>query len=268
MQLSQTTDNEILFVGDAIHVMNPVVQRALERLDERPLAELARLQVEAGARALDVNLGQTRQFGRLTPWVVQTIQATVEVPLFLSSHVLAQQRALEIHRGRPTINAVTADSASLGSAMRTAKRFDAQLVVLLVAPDCLAVDADSRLRLASRVLDTAASEGFSPERLYLDPVLSCRPDPVAARLGRGMPDLEPVLDTLRALAGLPAPRPRLLASLTGASTGLPPGQRSAMQQRLLPLLVDAGLDAVLLNCRDAALMAVARDLAHPGAAAA
>jgi len=42
MQVRQKTNKEILFVGDAIHVMNPVVQEALDRLDERPLAGLAR----------------------------------------------------------------------------------------------------------------------------------------------------------------------------------------------------------------------------------
>ncbi len=267
MQLSQQ-GKEILFVGDAIHVMNPVVQDALERLDERPLAELARRQVAAGAGALDVNLGQGRRFGRLTPWVVQSIQEAVDVPLFLSSHVLDKQRALEVHRGRPTVNAVTADPQVLAKAMRTARRFGARLVVLLVAQDCLAVDADSRLRLAARVMETAEEEEFALRDLYLDPLLTCRPDPVAVRLGRGLPDLDPVVDTLHALAGLPAPRPLLLVSLTSASAGLGPGRRSAMHQRLLPLLVNAGIDAVLLDCRDAPLMAMARDLLSPGVAAA
>ncbi|MCI5142873.1 MAG: hypothetical protein D3909_14325, partial [Candidatus Electrothrix sp. ATG1] len=119
-------------IGEEMHILNQEFVQALESLDEKTVTRMAREQVEAGAEALDVNLGQVRQFGKLTPWLVETVQEAADVPLLLSSHVLNQQQALEVHKGRATINAVTADPDDLCRAMEIAGRFQADLVVLLV----------------------------------------------------------------------------------------------------------------------------------------
>jgi cobalamin-dependent methionine synthase I len=81
-------------IGHEMHLMNQTFLQALEKKDEQALILLARRQIEAGATALDVNLGQNRKLSCLTPWLVETIQQAVEAPLFLSNYVLSQQRAL------------------------------------------------------------------------------------------------------------------------------------------------------------------------------
>ncbi len=122
-------------IAENLHLMNLKFLQAIENRDKNSLIQLAKSEVDAGATALDVNMGQNRNLGRLTPWVVETIQQAVEVPLFLSSHVLKQQRALEVHKGTATINAVTASPEKLVTAMETAKYFQANLVVLLVSSE-------------------------------------------------------------------------------------------------------------------------------------
>ncbi|WP_457574829.1 dihydropteroate synthase [Desulfolithobacter sp.] len=246
-------------IGESMHVMNPRFLKALEDLDEESLIQLARCQVEAGATALDINLGQNRKLGRRTPWLVETIQREVEVPLFLSSHVLDQQRALEIHHGRPTINAVTASREQLARAMDVTKYFQASLVVLLVSDELTPMDVDGRLILAMQVMETAEKIGLEPEQLYLDPVIGCRPDPASWNLSAGLPDIDVILETLGLIRELSTTPPKTLVAISNSSLCLARNERSAFHCRLLPLLADAGLDAVIMNCLDTRLMAVAEN---------
>ena len=245
-------------IGEAMHILNPSFVQALESRDEELLARMAREQVEAGAEALDVNPGQVREFGRLMPWLVETVQEAADVPLFLSSSMLSQQRALEVHKGRAAINAVTADPDDLRRAMKTAGYFQADLVVLLVSSQLTPSDANDRLILAAQVLDIAAEVGFPPEQLYLDPVLTCRPDPASWVLTAGLPDIDTLLTSVRLLGELGEPRIRTLIGLSNASICLPQNRRSAFHCRLLPLLAEAGLDAVIMNCRDRMLVDAAQ----------
>jgi 5-methyltetrahydrofolate--homocysteine methyltransferase len=255
-------------IGQAMHILNPALVQALENRDRAAAARMAQEQVTAGADALDVNLGQVRQFGRLTSWLIETVQEAAEVPLLLSQHVLSQPQVLQVHKGRATINAVTADPDDLRRAMEIVGPFQTDLTVLLVSSQLTPTDVDGRLRLATQVLDIAAEVGFSPERLYLDPVIACRTDPTAWTLTAGLPDIETLATSIRLLGDLAAPRLRTLTGLSNASVCLPPSRRSSFHCFLLPLLAEAGLDAVIMNCRDKVLMDAALSLKAPQAMAA
>lgn len=237
-------------IGENMHIMNQAFLRAVESRDEEALVHLAGRQVDAGAGALDINLGRNRKLGRLTPWLVETIQQNMAVRLLLSSHVLSQQRALEVHRGTATINAVTADPAELSRAMETARFFQANLVVLLVSSELTPTDVNGRLQLAMQVLETADRTGLDLEQLYIDPVISCRPDPATWGLSAGLPDIDVVLDSIRMLGELGEKKLKTIVAISNSSVCLAAGERSALHCRLLPLLAEAGLDAVIMNCLD------------------
>ena len=64
-------------IAENLHIMNREFIRAIEDLDKESLIQLAKNHVNAGATALDINLGQNRNLGRLTPWIVETIQQAV-----------------------------------------------------------------------------------------------------------------------------------------------------------------------------------------------
>jgi cobalamin-dependent methionine synthase I len=59
-----------------------------------------------------------------------------------------------------------------------------------------------------------------------------------------------------------------MTGLSNASVCLAKEQRSAFHCRLLPLLAQAGLDAVIMNCRDRKLMEVTKKQHFPQAMAA
>jgi cobalamin-dependent methionine synthase I len=65
------------------------------------------------------------------------------------------------------------------------------------------------------------------------------------------------LETIEMLPQLTEEKVRTLVALSSASQFLPRAERAGLHHRLLPLLIAAGLDAVILNCRDNKLMEIA-----------
>ncbi len=250
-------------IGEDMHIRNQPFLEAMEKRDKQALIHFARRQVEAGATAIDINLGHSRKLGQLTPWLVETIQGAMSLPLFLSNHVVRQQRGLEVHRGVATINAVTADHDDLAKAMKTAKYHQTNLVVLLVSSQLTPIDVGGRLQLAMQVLECADQEGLSQRQLYLDPVISCRPDTSAWHLSGGLPDIDVLVESIHLIGELAVPRIKTIVALSNASVCLAYGDRSRLHCRLLPLLIEAGLDAVIMNCRDTKLMTVAKNCRRP-----
>jgi cobalamin-dependent methionine synthase I len=259
-----TRKNDKLFlIGEALHILNPNFQQALEQQDSAALIRLASQQISGGAMALDINLGPAKAMAEKLPWVVDTIQQHTSIPLFLPAVSTSIKKALQVHLSRATINAVTADPTQLKSAMELARDFDADLVVLLTRPGLRHHDTTERLQIAIEVLELADTIGLSFERLCLDPIFSTRTDPVTWQLTGGMPDLDQVLETITLIGELSNQRTQTLLALSNGTMGLSAEKRSAFQCRILPLLVDAGLDGVICNCRDQALMKVADSLYKP-----
>jgi cobalamin-dependent methionine synthase I len=249
---SGSEKKSLRLVGQDMQILNPLFFRAVEERDSRAVAAMARRQAEAGADALDLNLGPAKKNSSLLAWVIETIQAAVDLPLFAASQILTMPDLLQAHHGSITVNSVTADPAALAAAMEQAGECGAGLVVLLTKPGQRVFSADDRLLLAAEVLETAARTGFPLARLHLDPLF--RPGP------QGLPDLEPVLETLADLPLLHQEKVNTVAAMSSASAFVPAAKRPALHQRLLPLLAEAGLDTVILNCNDRQLMDIGRRL--------
>ena len=251
--IGENKQHPLLLVAEGLHVLNQQVRAAMTGRNEQVLVEIARLHLAHGARALAVNLGPGRAMAELTPWVMETLSRELSVPLFVSAGVLAHPELLRRHGANLTINAVTADPDTLPRALALAKECGNNLVVLLVRPGLTPAGSSDRLALAAAVIDQALRADFPLPRLYLDPVLTLRPDPHALRISRGVPDLAPVAETicqLRQLDGV-----RTIAALGNC------GRETGLQARALAVLAEAGLEAVIVNGQDPGLLRTRQDLA-------
>jgi 5-methyltetrahydrofolate--homocysteine methyltransferase len=191
---------------------------------------------------------------------METIQSQWDIPLFLPAGSKLE-KALQHHRGKATINAVTADPNHLDQIITLARDYNANLVVLLTKPGLRAGGSQQQLQLALNVLERSDAIGLPIDNLYLDPVFSVRTDPMTWSLSGGMPDLDRVLELISFIGELTDQRAKTILALSNGTLGLPAHKRSAFHCRMLPLLIEAGLRAVILNCRDNALMKVTRSLA-------
>ena len=242
-----------LLIGDSIHIFNQQVHKALITQDGTALGNLVQRQLAAGVQALAVNLGPGKAMGRLTPWVVNTIREITDTQLFFSANILAQKQILQAHGQYITINAVTANRDDLDRALDIAQEYGSSLVVLLVQAGKMTAGIEDRLQLASEVLDQAMLKNFPLSRLYLDPVLSSRPDPVAWHVSRGLPDVGSVVETIALIKQLDG-RVKTIVALANGSEGMAREKRSGFHGQILALFTEAGIDAVLLNCLDSKMM--------------
>ena len=250
----------LLVVAAGLHVLNQQACAAITDRDQEALLSLARQHLARGAQALAVNPGPGRAMAELTPWVTETLRQELPVPLFLSAQILAFPELLRRHGHNLTINAVTADPASLPGSLATAKECGSGLVVLLVKPGLTPAGSADRLALASEVIDQALKIGFPLRHLYLDPLLTMRPDPLAWRISRGLPDLAPVVETMSQLRELDEGL-RTIVALGNCAQGENSNGRTGIQARVLAVLIDAGLDAVILNGQDPSLLHACHALA-------
>ena len=257
--MTQATQTPLLLIGQDLHILNPAFAKVIQNRDRQGLLDLAGTQVDGGAMALDINLGPGRDIADTLYWVIETIQEQWPIPLFLPAgkHLAT---ALARHRGTATINAVTADPATLCDTMKLARDHDANLVVLLTRPGLWRNQQQDQLQLALDVLEESDGLGLPLDHLYLDPVFSVRTDPLTWRLSGGMPDLDRVLELITLIGELTDGRARTLLALSNGTMGLAPEKRSSFHCRMLPLLVESGLNAVILDCRDKKLMEIGRSL--------
>ncbi len=255
-----TRDNRrLLLVGEDIHILNPCFQAVLDRHDDTGLIRLAQKQINNGAMALDLNPGPARDMADLINWAVKNLQKRFSIPLFLAPgpHL---EPALQQYPGKITINAATADPAHLTLLMRLAKKYHAELVILLTRPGMQTIDIQNQLQLAMDVIEQADKIGMPRKNIYLDPVFSVRTDPLAWNLSGGMPDLDRVLELISLIGELTNQKAKTILALSNGTMGIAAAKRSALHYRMLPVLASGGLSAVILNCRDHALMRIARNL--------
>lgn len=255
----QENGRKLLVVAEGLHVLNQQACAAMVERNKEVLLTLARQHLACGADGLAVNLGPGRAMAELTPWVTETLRAELATPLFLSASGLAFPELLRRHCRHLTINAVTADPAALPGALIAAKECGTGLVVLLVRPGLTPAGSADRLAVAAEVVDQALRIGFPLQHLYLDPLLTLRPDPLAWRISRGLPDIGPVAETIIQLRQLDE-NLRTIVALGNCALGADSSGEAGIQARVLTVLVEAGLDTVIVNGRNPALLQACKNL--------
>ena len=102
----------MIIIGEKINTSLKGVSEAVESADTEYIIQLAQQQVDAGADYIDVNAGTfVEKEVEYLPWLVQTVQAAIDIPLCLDSpNPEAISHALGVHRGEPLINSISLET--------------------------------------------------------------------------------------------------------------------------------------------------------------
>lgn len=117
-------------IGENIHIISEKVKAALREKDTKFFQELAVKQVEGGAQALDINLGpRKKDWEEVFPWMVETVEAVVDVPLsFDSTNILGIEAGLKkVTKAQPIINSTSAEPERLEQVPLLAKKYNTQI---------------------------------------------------------------------------------------------------------------------------------------------
>ena len=162
-------------IGENIHIISEKVKVALAERDAKFFQDLAVKQVEAGAQALDLNLGpRKKDWEEVFPWMVQTVEAVVDVPLsFDSTNLLGIEAGLKkVTKAQPIINSTSAEPERLEKVPLVAKQYNARLVALTMGASGIPVAADERVNIAlEKLIPRALEIDFPIHDLIIDPLV-------------------------------------------------------------------------------------------------
>ena len=250
-EVTISIDKPFVIIGEKI---NPTGRKklaaALKESDFEYVKQIALKQVGAGADILDVNVGVPGVDEiDLLPKVAKIVSETVDVPLCLdSANRDALAAALAVLPGRPLVNSVNGEEASLEAVLPVIKEFGVPVIGLVMHDDGIPNDADTRVSVAGKIIERAAKLGIPAEDIVIDPLVLT----VGADSSAGVVTLE----TIRRVKEEFGVNINLGAS--NVSFGLP--DRHTINQAFLSLAIGAGATCAITDPMKLASIIRAADL--------
>jgi 5-methyltetrahydrofolate corrinoid/iron sulfur protein methyltransferase len=233
-------------IGENIHIISPSVKKALAEKDAEFFKKSAIQQVEAGAKAIDLNLGrQKHEWAEIFPWVTKIVQEVVDVPLCIdSTNIDGIEAALKvIKKARPIVNSTSAEAERLEQVPLLAKKYDAQLIALTLKKEGIPVAADERVNIALEYLIPRAMEvGMEIPDLIIDPLVL-----TVSGCQEFCPEL---IEAVRTIKFAGDPPPGISVGLSNVSNAVPEETRPILNRVYLAMLMGAGLEKMIADPLD------------------
>jgi 5-methyltetrahydrofolate--homocysteine methyltransferase len=232
------TNAPVSIIGESI---NPTRRKkltaALLSQDMSYVFELARIQLDTGADILDVNVGAPGvDEVEVLPQVALAVCEQFDAPICLdSSNRQALIAALKIMPGKPLVNSVNGEEASLSAVLPIVKEYGAAVIGLTMDDDGISNDPETRLTIAGRILERAAKIGIPAEDVVIDPLVLT----VGADQKAGLVTLT-TIELVRKEFGV-----NINLGASNVSFGLP--DRHTVNQAFLALGAGAGASCVITN---------------------
>ncbi len=233
-------------IGENIHILSPRVKEALANRDHTFFQESAKRQVEAGAWAVDLNIGPQKKLGHeILPWMVQVVQDVVDVPLCLDTTNLgAIEAACEVVRRQPIINSTSGEPERLEKVPLVAAKYHTKLIGLTMLTEGIPVSAEARVNIALEQLIPRCEEvGIPLEDLLIDPLVltvsGCQ---------------QYVPECIEAVRILQVTGAGVQVGLSNVSNAVPNEMRPLINRIYCIMLMGAGLDTMIADPLDKKLI--------------
>jgi 5-methyltetrahydrofolate corrinoid/iron sulfur protein methyltransferase len=237
-------------IGENIQILAPKIKAAIADRNPAYVRELARAQVEHGAKMLDLNIGPRKRDGiEVMQWIVEEVYDEVgAVPLSLDTTNAAAIEAGLKKCGElgitAMINSTSADPDRLNTTMPMAAQYGCRIIALAMDKN-IPPTADGRVNLAMEIIIPKAEElGIPMENVYLDPLVLTV---------NGCQEHGPeTLNAIRSFKMLWDPSPMTTVGLSNISNSVPHEGRSLLNRTYLVMLLAAGLDSAIADPLDEA----------------
>lgn len=240
-------------IAENIHIISPKVKAAIAERDAKFFQDLAVRLVDAGAGAIDLNIGPQKKRGHeILPWLVEVVEEVVDVPLvFDTTNLAAIETGLKLAKRQAIINSTSAEPERLEKVPLLAAEYNAKLVGLMMGKGGIPLTAEERVAVAIESLVPRAMElGIPMENLYLDPLLM-----TVAGCQEYCPH---AIEAVRYVKLGMDPAPMTTGGLSNVSNHVPEESRSLINRVYLVMLMAAGIDSVIADPLDRELMEVIR----------
>jgi len=237
---------QFVTIGERIHCIAPVIRKAMDERDPKPILERAAQQIKAGATYLDVNIGPAEKDGpERMMWAVKLLQENFNnVPLALdTANMKAIEAGIKVYNrtnGKPIVN--SADAGSRIGYIDLAAANDA-ICIALCSADGIAKDNEERMVHCDNMLERGLSLGMSSDDLWFDPLFL---------VVKGMQDKQ--MEVLEAIKMFSDKGLKSTGGLSNNSNGAPKHVRPIMDSALVAMCMMQGLTSAIVNPNDLRLM--------------
>lgn len=235
----------MLIIGERINSSRKPVARAIVRKDEKFLIEQARLQIESGAHFIDINCAVSLEKEKEDLiWLIKTLQDNLEVYISIDSpNPEVIEQALKIHKGKPFVNSITAESEKLKHMLGILEDKDVFIIALTIDNNGIPDTSEKRVKLAKDLVNSLKHAGIKSDNIYIDPLVK----PISSE-----PDQ--AKEFLEAIRVLKQNGIKTIGGLSNVSYGLP--ARRILNAVFLSLAIEAGIDAVIIDPVDEVVQSV------------
>ena len=241
----------MLLIGESLNVMSKKIGKAFKERDPKPIQEEVLFQKEKGIDYIDINLGPSKKDGHeLMPWVIETVQAVVDLPLALdTSNIDAIEAGLKVCKQSPIINSIMCRPERYERMIPLAAEYGADFIALMWGSEGLPRDENERASLCVELVYAANEAGIPNEKIWVDGVVT----PVNIQQAQCVA----LMDFMAMLQDI-APGVKSACGLSNISNGPPENLRPILNQTYMVMLMKYGMYSVISDPLDEKLTDIAK----------
>lgn len=230
-----------LLVGERINPTGrKVFQEELRAGKTQTVRTEALTQTKAGADLLDVNISLPDiSESKVMHSMIRVVQSVSDLPLSVDSpHLAALESGLKAFCGRALLNSVNGKKESMDKIFPLAKKYGAAVIALALDEQGVPSSAESKLRIAEKIVRVAQEAGIKKEDIFVDNLVMT--------VGVG---IQGCLETLKAILMVKDKLGvKTILGISNVSHGMP--NRSILNALYFQLAVSYGLDAAIVDVTD------------------
>lgn len=243
----------MILIGENIHVISKSVREALISRDEKFITELVKLQKDMNFTDLNVGPAKGDMEGVLA-WLSSIVKTNSDLNIsFDTTNADEMQRGLKSFNGETFINSTSKDEPRLSKMTDLALEFNSNLIALTLSKDTgIPKTSDGRLEIAFEIYEKCMEKGIDNSKLFFDPLIL----PVSVEQSQAVE----ALNTIKMIKESFDPPVKTVIGLSNISNGSPKEMRGLINRVFGVLAFGAGLDAAIIDAKDAELVRVFRML--------
>lgn len=220
------------------------LKQALKENDMDYILSEGVAQQEKGVHILDVNVGLPEiDEAKMLETAVCELQAILDLPLQIdTADITAMEAALRRYNGKAMINSVNGKQESMDAIFPLVKKYGGLVVALTLDEDGIPTTAEGRVKIAEKILETAARYGIAKKDIIFDTLAMT----ISADNQAAVATLK-ALKTIRQELGC-----HTSLGVSNVSFGLP--NRDAVNGTFFALALENGLSAAIMNPHSADMM--------------
>ena len=241
----------MILIAESINIMSKTLGPAMKERDPKPIQEMAKAEVAAGADYLDLNIGPARKAGdEMMDWVVKTVQEVTDLPLSLdTTNPVAMEAGLKACKSKALINSISLQPDRLETELPLVSKYNASMIGLLWGVEGMPRDANERCMHTVDLVFKANELGIGNEDIWIDPIVS----PVSVEINQVKACIE-----FMSMLGEIAPGCGSTVGLSNISNGAPAELRPQLNRTYLIMLMRYGLHSAIVDIFDTEMVKIAR----------